>query len=391
MAAASSLTLGPALIIDKATGSLIDAEVVEMIDVQVIEENTDGAPHAQKLVEPEKVSKCKFGKDIDDKIKKGVLLRVEKSILCVQVGAGKKKQQLLDYPLSHLTLVSVNDKLAAHQKTCAAYFDAVIARYETLTDALTGFPRALPAMDDASGRDFVPRRLKTSPDGAQLDLEVAWAYNSLGTFDDLAAFLAAPSESRYQGEHLSQPVLLTNAAFSGKSVVLSMLMHRLSMLGKAAGWVGTVPLLPLLVPFKRIAPLLAGGRRAELPTLATLEAYIDAEHEDDMALAAALKAAVRLRAAVILLDGFDSAVELDCVEPATHFVLNVLCKGGHRVVVASRPLQILNGEEWCVAQRARRAEAQPSARAWRPRDTHSRARTRTRAHVHVIVRTPLTR
>ena len=75
---------------------------------------------------------------------------------------------------------------------------------------------------------------------------------ALGEFDDLAAFLAAPSPNRYHAEHYAQPVLLTSVASGGKSLVQWMLLHKLAELGKAEGWVGTVPLMPILVEMRKL-------------------------------------------------------------------------------------------------------------------------------------------
>ena len=64
MASSSSrpeLSLGPALIIDpNGTGSLVDAEIVELYDVQIVEpESLSPVAGLQKFVEPEKLAKVR--------------------------------------------------------------------------------------------------------------------------------------------------------------------------------------------------------------------------------------------------------------------------------------------------------------------------------------------
>ena len=159
--------------------------------------------YRQKLSEPEKLGKVKFGKDIDDKVKKGTLRRMETEGLHVQVGAGKKKQILDKYVPTELNHVNGAEKAKEHAKICTGYLDQVVAEFKTEMDKLTGLTRAL--------TDYVPRRFKVVS-SAQCDLDVMFQYNSLGTFDDLADFLSMPSPNRYHGEHVAQPVLFTSVA-----------------------------------------------------------------------------------------------------------------------------------------------------------------------------------
>ena len=327
---------GPILLIDEGTRSLADGEIVKLIDVTVFDEATPEKILGQKLSEPEKLGKVKFGKDIDDKVKKGTLRRMETEGLHVQVGAGKKKQILDKYVPTELNHVNGAEKAKEHAKICTGYLDQVVAEFKTEMDKLTGLTRAL--------TDYVPRRFKVVS-SAQCDLDVMFQYNSLGTFDDLADFLSMPSPNRYHGEHVAQPVLFTSVASGGKSLVLSAMMHGLAARGKAAGWVGAIPLLPVLVELRKLAPLLV-KKRNEPPSPETLYNYIDQEFESNMQQANALKAAVRMRCAVVLLDGIDEAVELDCVGPAVHFVMHNLAQQGHRVLLASRPLSYLDTPEW---------------------------------------------
>ena len=154
----------------------------------------------------------------------------------VQIGAGKKKQILHEYPLSQLNYVSYPERAVGLQKAVGAYFDAMQAEYRLIEDPLTGFPREL--------GDFVERRFRVV-DSAQVDLERLWSFNSLSTFDDLAAFLAEPSTERLGNKHNASPVLLVSESFTGKTAVLKKLMHKLPEIGKQAGWVGGLPLVPI--------------------------------------------------------------------------------------------------------------------------------------------------
>jgi len=321
---------GPALIIQADSGSPIDAEVVTLIDVTVVDDA--GQEVGQKYSEPEKLAKCSFGKEVNDKVKKGVFIRKEEKGLYVQLGAGKKKQILADYPLHPVNIVQGTEKIAIHSKTVNAFYETLIDQYSKLEDRLTGFNRP--------HGDYVPRRFKVVDTGP-CNLELMFKYNSCETFMDLAQFLSDPSPDRYHKEHQAQPVLLYGPSFCGKSIVLRKLMHQLAVINREAGWVGTVPMVPMLIELRRLAPFIAGGRKGEKPGPEALINYID---ECCGADAAVLKAHVKMRAAVILIDSFDDAIELETMENAMHFVFNGLV--GQRVVLASRLINVLDAPEW---------------------------------------------
>ena len=62
---------------------------------------------------------------------------------------------------------------------------------------------------------------------------------------------------------------------------------------------------------------------------------------DDPARAQALNAAVRMRAVVVLVDGFDEAVALDCVAKAQSFVFGALAREGWAVGDTGAALMVI--------------------------------------------------
>ena len=134
---------GPILLIDEGTRSLADGEIVKLIDVTVFDEATPEKILGQKLSEPEKLGKVKFGKDIDDKVKKGTLRRMETEGLHVQVGAGKKKQILDKYVPTELNHVNGAEKAKEHAKICTGYLDQVVADLNSDQSSQSEFDLAL--------------------------------------------------------------------------------------------------------------------------------------------------------------------------------------------------------------------------------------------------------
>jgi hypothetical protein len=147
---------GPALIIDEKTRSLVDCEIVELVDVQVIDPASEKVI-GQKFVEPAKLAKVSFGKEVNEKVKKGTFTRTESTGRHVQIGAGKRKQVLTEYPLSVHNFVDGTEKAAAHFKTCTAYLDAMAEQYTLLEDRLTGVKRPKDC--------YVPRRFRVVDTG----------------------------------------------------------------------------------------------------------------------------------------------------------------------------------------------------------------------------------
>ena len=258
---------------------------------------------------------------------------VEVAVVDVRSGNRYRLQQpdgaLLDFDLNiHNHCLLRLASLQRYRVAVREYFDLLQRGHRTLAGFVTGVP--VRVRDEA-----VRIRFASGAHAFGGGHREGWS-----DADDARAlarlYLTPPSQSRSQGAHATQPVVLVGGPGAGKTTGCHQLVHEL-IAGQAMEGPSGMPLVPVLIRAEHVMGLAPGQGDLGLQHLVQyVKDYVAAGHEDRLLM---LLQAMQLRAVVFVIDGLDEAG--DALDRIGRLVRTVLVPMGWHVVVTCRP-----GGDW---------------------------------------------
>lgn len=197
---------------------------------------------------------------------------------------------------------------------------------------------------------------------------LAMAFTSAPTaFDDLKHMLCAPSPKRYHGIHDGFALMLVGESLSGKTAALVKLAFALAE-GSVPDATVALPILPVFISAPRLAEYLGKWTFPfDKPTLLhALEDFVATEYPSVQHM---LRACVRMRACLFILDSLDRAMpesdqawgqvegkdDGDGAARLEQLLVNELAANGHRVLAAARPHARIEASFQAVPEVSRRS------------------------------------
>ena len=375
----------PTLMVDRLTGSVMDSVLMPMLTVQLVDSEGAEVNKTRGRAKDEAKLQKSLAKDKDTKAKLNAgEYKLELTPSVVVFAPPKNGVELEEYSLSIFNL-EPGVTLKEFQKAHHQYLTAVREKASRFTDPFTGLQRpvytegAAPEEKDEMAAlggevteatvagDFVSRTFRVS---AEPNAKVGGRGGPpLDTLAELCNFFCSKNDDRRgQGEFGSTPVLLVGETFGGKSVAVQTLAFEIASScqrysleiggeidkkGNQPPWQSGLPLVPILFDTTKLLRLLFGRREpnldvAEDGTPRALSEYIQSDFGSDPARVKLLQAALRLRACVLLFDGFDEAISKGQASELRSFFVNVVANARYRMLVSSRNTQYVdrNASTW---------------------------------------------
>jgi hypothetical protein len=376
----------PTVIIDPKSGSPVDSVYMPMVTVRLVDGlGAEVAPSARGRAKDEAKLAKGLAKDKDTKAKVAngeyKVVAEYSSVIFFPAKAGAELEKFAE----SIFTVEANYTLKEFQKAHFAYLQNVKERKGRFIDPLTGVARAVytegaKAVDEEDemaalgggdqeakvAGDFVCRSVKVS---AQTPRPRGDALGEASALSDLCAFFVdAPPEERKRGEVSSTPILLVCGPGEGKSVMLTTLAYEIAISceleslrcggpldkkGNQPPWQGALPLLPISLESAKLLRIIYGRRDPLLECdldgtpLALLE-YVASEFAGDEPRVRLLKAALRLRACVLLIDDFDFSISKGRASQLRSFLVGTVAHQHYRMMVACRSTQYVHTLDCCL-------------------------------------------